>query len=220
MRLRKQRSDRLHRPIDCRQRCSQPDDYDDDKFNDDKFNDDHDAANCDDPAHRSMTRERPRLHGERGSGLIEFSIFAPVLLAVIGLAMFTAHIYEVKSDLQRVAERAAKYAAAQCDPRNKTVFAACTSNGYHTAAQIQTYAKTAFHNTNFVLPASGCARSKTTPVVCVAYAPTRSDSPVPSQQVTVTLLYTYDEPFVGFLRAVSLQSSLVDLTGHGDSAVE
>jgi hypothetical protein len=163
--------------------------------------------------------------------LVEFAFVAPVFFAAIGMAMFAAHIYEVSSDVQRAAERAARYASVQCDPRNTPVASACTTGNYHTEAQILAYVKGGpdghsplfFPVRNTLVSASststGCNKGPT-PVLCVSYLPTRGDSPVPNQRVKVQIRYRYDEPFAPFLRAVGLGSTLVDLTGDGEATVE
>src|SRR5439155_21277750 len=40
----------------------------------------------------------------------------PVVVGVFGLGFFVAHVYEVRSDLQRTRQRTAEYAADRCDP--------------------------------------------------------------------------------------------------------
>lgn len=174
---------------------------------------------------------RARLRGERGTTLVEFAFVAPVLIATIGAAMFAAHIYEVSSDLQRAAERAARYAAVQCDPRNTPVANACTSTQHHTEAQLLAFVRggTDGHSPlfapikNTVVSSSstpqGCNKGPT-PVLCLEYFPNRADSPVVNQRVKVTLRYRYDEPFAPFLRTLGFGNLLVDLNANGDSTVE
>jgi hypothetical protein len=179
-----------------------------------------------------VTGSRPRrFRGERGTTLVEFSFVAPVIIATIGMAMFSAHIYEVSSGLQRAAERAARYAAVQCDPRNGAVSGGCTGGRYHTENQILAYVKGGsdgksplFDPIKDTVVSSksapgGCAAGNT-PVMCLTYFPNRADSPVVNQRVKVQLLYRYDEPFAPFLRTIGFGKLLVDLTGDGESTIE
>jgi len=57
-----------------------------------------------------------RTRASRGAALIELAFVMPVVVGVFGLGFFAAHVYEVRSDLQRTAQRTAEYAASRCDP--------------------------------------------------------------------------------------------------------
>src|SRR5437870_3195699 len=58
----------------------------------------------------------PRTSASSGAALIELALVFPVVMGAIGLGFFAAHVYEVRSDLQRTAQRTAEYAASRCDP--------------------------------------------------------------------------------------------------------
>ena len=45
-----------------------------------------------------------RFRGTRGASVVEFALMVPVLMGAVAVALFAAHIYEVKSDLQRIAQ--------------------------------------------------------------------------------------------------------------------
>jgi len=48
--------------------------------------------------------------------MVELALVMPVVVGVFGLGFFAAHVYEIRSDLQRTAQRTAAYAAERCDP--------------------------------------------------------------------------------------------------------
>ena len=48
--------------------------------------------------------------------MIELALVMPLVVGLFGLGFFAAHVYEVRSDLQRTAQRTAAYAADRCDP--------------------------------------------------------------------------------------------------------
>jgi hypothetical protein len=159
---------------------------------------------------------------QRGSSIVEFGILAPVFFGVVGLAMFTAHIYEVRSDLERAAQRTAVYGAVRCDPRGSYgAGSGCvpSGNGHHNDSEMLTYAKTQFDNGDFV-DSSSCSLADGDAVYCRTYSPDPPSGPVANQRVTVRLKYRYDTPAAPFLRLLGLGSTLVDLDGRGEATVE
>ena len=173
-----------------------------------------------------MTRisDMRRLSGERGGSMVEFAILAPVLFAVVGLTMFSAYAYQVRSELQRAASRVATYGTTKCDYRGSYPAGSGCANGgsYRNEAELVAYAKTQFQNIDFVADDSNCTLGNRLAVLCRtvdANVPGASDPQV-NQRMRIVLLYKWDTPVSGLLRAVGPASSIVNLEAHGEATVE
>lgn len=161
---------------------------------------------------------------QRGAALVEFSIIAPVFFGILGLAMFMAHIYEVRSDLQRTAERTAIFGASQCDFRGSYPAGSGCATGatYPSEADMLAYAGKEFSGggkVTFASAAGTCAHGAT-PVMCTTYDPSPPAGPVPNHRMRVQLLYEYDTPLAPFMRLIGLDDNLVEMTGRGEATVE
>lgn len=160
---------------------------------------------------------------ERGANLVEFSILAPVFFGILGLALFLAHVYEVRSDLQRAAERTAIFGASQCDYRGAyPAGTGCGSGAAHpTEADMRIFANKEFgQNVTFNAPAPGTCDHGAGPVLCVSYDPAPPAGPVPNHRMRVRLMYEYDTPLAPFMRLIGLGNSLVRMDGRGEATVE
>ena len=167
-----------------------------------------------------MTRIR---RNERGAELVEFSIIAPVFFGILGVAMFMAHIYEVRSDLQRAAERTAIFGASQCDIRGAYPAGhACKTGAAHpNDADMRAYASSQFgQKATFGPPGPGGCVQSGAPVACVTYTPDPPAGPVPNHRMRVHLFYTYDTPLSGFMKALGLHDNLVEMEARGEATVE
>lgn len=165
-----------------------------------------------------------RFRNEHGGATVEFAILAPVFFAVVGLVLFSAYAYQMKSDLQRAASRVAAYGATKCDYKGSYPAGSGCANGgsYRTEAELVAYAKTQFQNVTFIADDANCTLGNRTAVLCRTVddsVPGASD-PQPSQRMRVVLLYKWDTPIAGFLRAVGPTSSIVNLQGRGEATVE
>ena len=79
----------------------------------------------------------------------------PVVVGVFGLGFFAAHVYEVRSDLQRTAQRTAEYAASRCDPL--AVYA--TTSGCYPPASTRQCGTIPTLGVTANLKANGCYRT-------------------------------------------------------------
>ena len=159
---------------------------------------------------------------DRGAAIVEFAIFAPLFFGILGLAMFLAHIYEVRSDLQRTAERTAIFGASQCDIRGAyPVGSACRAGAAHPSdADMRAYAAGQFsQTTTFKDPSGGCSTANA-PVMCVTYTPDPPAGPVPNHRMRVHLFYKYDTPLAPFMRLLGLGDNLVEMEARGEATVE
>lgn len=164
-----------------------------------------------------------RFTGERGASVVEMSLLAPILFGCIGLALFAAHIYEVKSDLQRAAQNAARYGAIRCDYRgNYPATSGCATGDYRSTAELVAHAQDDFgHGTTLVDKSTGpCDLGSDEAVICRTFDPATPAGPVSNQRVRVVLKYRYDSPLAPFLRAINVDDVLVDLEGRGEATVE
>lgn len=160
---------------------------------------------------------------ESGASAVEMSLIAPVLIAAIGLGLFAAHIHEVKSDLQRAAQRTARYGAIRCDYRgNYDATSGCTTGDYRSMDELVAYANDNFGgDITFVDLSSGpCELGVEEAVLCRTFDPSTPSGPVTNQRVRVTLKYRYETPLAPFLRVVGAADALVDLHGRGEATVE
>jgi hypothetical protein len=165
-----------------------------------------------------------RAKGMRGGSTVEFAILAPALFAVVGLTMFSAYAYQVRSELQRAASRVADYGTTKCDYRGSyPAGSGCVNGGTHRSeAELVAFAKTQFQNVDFVADDANCTLGSRQAVLCRtvdAGVPGAGDPQV-NQRMRIVLLYKWDTPFSGFLRAVGPASSIVNLEAHGEATVE
>ena len=165
-----------------------------------------------------------RMRSESGGATVEFAILAPVFFAVVGLAMFSAYAYQVRSDLQRAASRVATYGSVKCDYRGTySAGSGCLNGGSHrTEAELVAYAKTQFQNVDFIADDAHCTLGTRQAVLCRTVdgnVPGASD-PQANQRMRIVLLYKWDTPMSGLLRAVGPTSSIVNLEAHGEATVE
>ena len=166
---------------------------------------------------------RRRLHNERGAAIVEFSILAPVFFGILGLAMYMAHIYEVRSDLQRSAQRTAIFGASMCDYRGSyPAGTGCGSGAAHpTEADMQLYASKEFgQKVSFGSPTPGTCDHNSGPVMCVTYDPNPPAGPVPNHRMRVRLMYRYDTPLAPFMKLIGLEDNLIYMDGRGEATVE
>jgi Flp pilus assembly protein TadG len=168
-----------------------------------------------------MTRCR---HRERGAAAVEFALVAPVFFAIMGIAFFSAHIYEVRSDIQRAAQKTADYGAVQCDYRGSYAgTSGCATGDHRNGNEMATYAGQRFgRNVDFV---QACpVTDGTTNQICVTSQDAAITGTVTAgtanSRLEVTLHYHFDSPFASLLKLVDLDHVLVDLTGHGEADVE
>lgn len=158
-----------------------------------------------------------RARGERGAAVIEFALIVPVLFVAIGLAFFTAYVHEVRSDLQRVAQETATYAANQCDPIGRQA-SGCKERDHPDVAAMTAYAKERFRDTDFA-----ACDTASTERMCVTYRDTDTGDPVDpgvaNAQVEVVLHYRENSPFAPFLKIAGFDG-LVDLRGRGEAVIE
>jgi hypothetical protein len=164
-----------------------------------------------------------RRHNQRGAALVEFSVVAPVFFGILGLAMYFAHIYEVRSDLQRAAERTAIFGAAQCDIRGAyPAGSACKTGAAHPSDDdMRAYLSNQFgQKATFGAPGGGGCTHTGAPVMCVTYSPNPPAGPVPNHRMRVHAFYTYDTPFAPFLKLLGLHDNLVQMEARGEATVE
>lgn len=172
--------------------------------------------------HLGRIADRVR-RSESGASAVEMALIAPVLIAAIGLGLFAAHIHEVKSDLQRAAQRTARYGAIRCDYRgNYGPTSGCTTGDYRSMNELVAYANDNFGgDVSFVDLSSGtCELGAQEAVLCRTFDPSTPAGPVTNQRVRVTLKYRYETPLAPFLRVVGAANALVDLHGRGEATVE
>ena len=160
-----------------------------------------------------------RHRDERGAEVVEFALVIPLVVAVIGMALFTAYIYEVRSDLQRVAQSAAQYGANQCDPIGRQPVGGCADTNRHpSVAAMRDFAQANFRGVDF---STNCTESD--PVMCVVYSDPFNNStmttPTANGQVEVTLTYVEDTPFKPLFQLFNL-NGLYKLRGHGRATIE
>jgi Flp pilus assembly protein TadG len=147
----------------------------------------------------------------------------PVLMGAIGLAFFAAHIYEVKSDLQRIAQAAADYGAQRCDYRaTHAAGSTCAATDHHGTAEMVTYANDHFGGNDFSLDTGACQLGSATnaAVLCPTYNPSPPASPTTNQRLRVRVRYRYDSALAPFLRLIHVDQFLGDLEGRGEASVE
>ncbi len=173
----------------------------------------------------SRRRLLPRrwIRGDRGASAVEMAVIAPVLFGCIGLGFFAAQIYEVKSDLQRTAQRTARYSAIRCDYRgNYAAGSGCATGDYRSAAELVTFADDRFnHPGTFAdISAGTCALGSNEAVLCRTFDPSSPAGPASNQRVRVVLKYRHETPLAPFLRAINVDDALVDLEGRGEATVE
>ena len=168
-------------------------------------------------------RRRLITRSDRGAALVEFSIMAPVFFGILGLALFMAHIYEVRSDLQRSAERTAIFGASQCDFRGSyPAGSGCATGAARPSeADMRGYASQQFgQKVTFAGPGGGGCVAGATPVMCVSYTPNPPAGPVPNHRMRVQLLYQYDTPLAPFMKLIGLHDNLIEMDGRGEATVE
>lgn len=158
---------------------------------------------------------------QRGASAVEMALLAPVLFGCIGLALFAAHIYEVKSDLQRAAQRTARYSAVRCDYRgNYPAGSGCATGDHPSAAEVVAYANSEFDATFVETTTDPCDLGGQPAVLCRTFDPGTPAGPVPNQRVRVVLRYEHHTPLAPFLRAIGVGDALVELEGRGEATVE
>lgn len=167
-----------------------------------------------------------RGRGVRGSTIIGFALTFPVLMGAIALGLFANHAYEVKSDLQRTAEEAARYASTRCDSRGKyAVGTGCASGAtYPTVADVVAFTTSKFKAhwpvATFVSDCAASSSAGTPAVFCEALDPSTPATLAPNQRLTVTLQYHFSSPMQPLLRIIPGASNLIDLKAAGDAVVE
>jgi len=163
---------------------------------------------------------------QRGSTIVGFALTFPVLMGAIATGLFADHAYEVKSDLQRTAEAAARYAATRCDSRGKYAAGTGCASGatYPTTADVVAFATSTFKAhwpvANFVNNCSASSSASTPAVFCEALDPTSPATLTPNQRLTVTLQYHFSSPMQPLLGIIPGASALLDLKTAGDAVVE
>lgn len=162
-----------------------------------------------------------RQRDEHGASAVELSLLAPVFFGCIGLGLFAAHVYEVKSDLQHAAQRTARFGAIRCDYRGDyPPGSGCETGDHRSAAELIEYANQQF-DTTFVEVTSGpCELGSEEAVLCRTFDPSTPAGPVANQRVRVVLRYRHETPLAPFLRAIQVDDVLVDLEGRGEATVE
>jgi len=163
---------------------------------------------------------------QRGSTIVGFAMVLPVLLAAVATALFAGQAYDVKSDLQRTAEEAARYAATRCDPRGTyTAGSGCaTGSTYPSTADVVSFVNTKFTGhyptVSFSNNCAGSLSSSTRGLFCQALDPSTPTTPAPNQRLTITLQYRFSSPMEPLLHVIPGASGLVDLKVAGDAVVE
>jgi hypothetical protein len=151
--------------------------------------------------------------------MIGFAIMLPVSLGALALALFAAHSYEVRSDLQRLAQQAALYGATRCDPRGVYTSNCATSN-YPSEADIAAYSAGKFRGQTFTADCSSAVSASKPALLCRTLTPSPPVGPVPNQRLTLTLQYHFESPMAALLRIIPIKNALVDLKATGTATVE
>jgi hypothetical protein len=86
----------------------------------------------------------------------------------------------------------------------------------------RSWSRTPRQNVDFVADDANCTLGNRQAVLCRTvdgHVPGASD-PQQNQRMRIVLLYKWDTPISGLLRAVGPASSIVNLEGHGEATVE
>jgi Flp pilus assembly protein TadG len=167
-----------------------------------------------------------RLRNERASTIVGFALVFPVMMAATATALFAGHAYDVKSDLQRTAQEAARYAATRCDPRGTYAAGSGCAAGttYPNSADVVAYVNAKFtgHNPKVTfIDNCGASLSDTAKgLYCETLDPATPTTPAPNQRLTVTLQYRFTSPMDPLLHIMPGASGLADLKVAGDAVVE
>jgi len=173
-----------------------------------------------------------RFPSERGASAVEFALVFLPFVGIVGIALYLSYFHQVRSDLQRAAEKTALYAATHCDPRAL----GCTDpNAYPTQAQILAFAQAHFSQGVAFTPETTSNGAASCPLsgnpagqshgatICEFEGTTNltvGSTPGVNQQLRFLLTYHYNSPFGGLLSALGMQSYVVDMTADGRAVVE
>jgi Flp pilus assembly protein TadG len=152
-----------------------------------------------------MTRLR---RGDRGASTVEFALVVPVFLALIGISGYFAWQMYSEAELDRAAQRAARFAAVPA-----------TQSG-HAYRQCAVVDDLNTHLSSVRVTSADVRVSDTTGPLAQAACPNADPATTPRGYVRVRVTRVLDNPFTDVLGFFTGRPHPVTLTGSGEARVE
>jgi Flp pilus assembly protein TadG len=151
---------------------------------------------------------RARRGDDRGASTVEFALVVPIVVTLLGMAGFFAwHIYAV-SQLERAAQRAARYAAVP------------TTEGAYAFDHCAVVDDVNTHLDAFAIDPARVSVSDDDGTLAVAACPSGAAAARPHGFVRVRLTHEMDNPFTSVLGFVLRSSGPWVISGSGEARVE
>lgn len=151
-----------------------------------------------------MTRPRR----EDGAASVEFALVLPLFLLLVGIAAYFAWLAYAESQLQRAAQRAARYAAVP------------TTEGTYAYAHCDVVAKVNDQLSTDAVPDDGVAVTDGSGPLAATTCPSGSTAGRPRGFVRVRVTRTLDNPFASLISMVTPGPGPVTITATGEARVE
>lgn len=143
-----------------------------------------------------------------GAASVEFALVVPLFVFLVGVTGFFAwHVY-TESQLERAAQRAARYAAVPA------------TDGTYAYRHCDVVTAVNDHLTASEVPATGVAVNDSTGPLTATSCPDTGAAGRPSRYVHVRVTHVLDNPFSNVLTALLGRPSPMTITGSGEARVE
>jgi Flp pilus assembly protein TadG len=145
---------------------------------------------------------------ERGATSVEFALVVPLFLVLLGIAGYFAWQLYTESQLQRAAQRAARYAAVP------------TTDGAYAYRHCDVVGVVNDHLSSLSVPASSVEVSDADAPLAATTCPSTDTAGRPRGYVQVRVTHVLDNPFSDLLVTLLQRPGPMTITGSGEARVE
>lgn len=149
-----------------------------------------------------------RLRRDDGAASVEFALVLPLFLLLVGIAAYFAWLAYAESQLQRAAQRAARYAAVP------------TIEGTYAYAHCDVVAEVNDHLSADAVPDSGVSVTDAHGALAASACPDGATAGRPRGYVRVRVTRTLTNPFADLIAMVMPGPGPVTVTATGEARVE